>query len=69
MHILKAGFGVNVGYDFARLNEDTPFEIDEKATRGSHVYGWIAGNPNHKLGFMRAKRIRVQTIMQALKQD
>lgn len=57
MHIMK-GFGFNVGHDFARATEDTPIDVDGSDART--VYGYIKGNPNSSLGFMRAGRIRVR---------
>lgn len=59
MPYIKRGFGFTVGYDFARAVEDTPIELDAGGSHPRVVYGWIAGNPDSKLGFMRAPRIRV----------
>jgi hypothetical protein len=56
-HIMK-GFGFNVGYDFTRADQDIPIEIDSEDIRT--VYGYIAGNPQSTLGFMRAPRVRVR---------
>jgi hypothetical protein len=56
-YIMK-GFGFNVGYDFARADQDIPIEIDGEDART--VYGYIAGNPGSALGFMRAPRVRVR---------
>ena len=67
MATLIRGWGFNVGQDFARAIEDTPIEIVE--TRGSTVYGDIAGSPNARLGFMRAARIRVRCDIQSIRKD
>jgi hypothetical protein len=57
-YIMK-GFGFNVGYDFARADQDIPIEIDGSDART--VYGYIAGNPGSALGFLRAPaRVRVR---------
>ena len=57
---IKAGYGFNVGYDFARAKTDTPIEIDEKAyAKPGYVIGYIAGDPQSTLGFMQSKRVRV----------
>jgi hypothetical protein len=57
-YIMK-GFGFNVGYDFARADQDIPIEIDGSDART--VYGYIAGNPESTLGFLRAPaRVRVR---------
>lgn len=63
--VIKAGWGFNVGQDFARANEDTPIEID--CVRDSDTFGYIAANPKSTLGFLRGSyndsrvRVRVQT--------
>ena len=58
---IKAGFGFNVGYDFARATVDTPLEIDERHPfpRKGYVYGWIKGNPYSNLGFLRPALVSV----------
>lgn len=56
---IKAGTGVNVGYDFTRLLADTPMEVTE--VRGQLIFGTIAGTPDHPRGFMRSARVHVQT--------
>ena len=67
MATLIRGWGFNVGQDFARAIEDTPIKIVE--TRGSTVYGDIAGDPNSSHGFMRAPRIRVRCAIQSIRKD
>ena len=57
-HIIQSGCGYNVGHDFNRTSEPTLIDITDR--RGQYVYGYIKGNPQSKLGFMRADRIRVQ---------
>jgi len=62
MATIKAGTGVHVDSDFARLMVDTPLEIDAQAmkrARPREVYGWIAGDKTHPCGFMRRDRVRV----------
>jgi hypothetical protein len=58
MQYIGKGFGFTVGYDFARAAEDTPIEIDGSDART--VYGYIAGDPESKLGFLRSPRVRVR---------
>jgi hypothetical protein len=55
---IMEGFGFNVGYDFARADRDIPIEIDGSDART--VYGYIAGNPESTLGFLRSPRVRVR---------
>lgn len=66
MHI-KAGYGFDVQHDFARAKVDTPIELapGEYAKPGC-VIGYIEGDPNSSLGFMRGKRIRVHVQRSAL---
>lgn len=58
MTYIKKGYGFNVGQDFARAPQDMPIEID--AVQGCWVYGYVAGNSQSSLGFMRATRVRVR---------
>lgn len=60
--IIKAGTGVDVGYDFTRLMEDTPLEITE--SRGIYYYGYVAGRKDHPRGFMRSDRVQVRVQKQ-----
>ena len=57
---LKAGYGFDVGFDFARAERDEPIELapSEYAKPGC-IIGYIAGRKDHPLGFMRADRVRV----------
>lgn len=57
MHYIKQGYGFNVGLDFTRADKDIPIEIDYSSARTT--YGYIVGNPESKLGFMRDARVRV----------
>jgi hypothetical protein len=66
MATIKAGWGVNVGQDFTRVMVDTPIEITD--WRGRFAYGYIKGDPNHALGFMRADRVRVYVDDRAIAQ-
>ena len=54
---IPQGYGFNVGRDFARATEDTL--INEPRVERGHVYGYIAGNPQSKLGFMRPNRVYI----------
>jgi hypothetical protein len=57
---IKSGYGFDVGHDFARAAEDTPIELAPKEyAKPGHVIGYIVGNPNCKLGFLRSARVRV----------
>lgn len=51
---LRAGFGFDVGRDFARAKFDTPaiIALDEYAQPGHHI-AYIAENPDSSLGFLR----------------
>jgi len=64
---IKKGWGFHVGQNFSRTIENTPITVDsdEYANPGC-VIGWIDGNPDHPLGFMRDKRVRVHIQKQAL---
>ena len=64
---IKAGWGFNVGNDFARAKVDTPIELapNEYAKPGN-VIGYIAGDPDSPLGFMRSARVRVHVQRVAL---
>ena len=64
-YIMK-GFGFNVGYDFTRADRDIPIEIDAEDART--VYGYIAGNPQSTLGFMRTPLIRVRVDRRCIAQ-
>ncbi len=55
---IKKGYGFNVNQDFARATEDTPIEVT--AVQGCWIYGYIAGNPQSSLGFMRQPRIHIR---------
>lgn len=57
---IKAGFGFTVCQDFARAAADTPITLapNEYAKPG-HVIGYIAGNPQSPLAFLRPTRVRV----------
>jgi hypothetical protein len=64
---IRAGWGFTVGNDFARAKVDTPIEVDPKEyALPRHVVGYIAGDPNHALGFMRYKLVRVHVSVDAL---
>lgn len=67
MLVIRKGWGFDVEHDFARATKDTPIEIatDEYAKPGC-VIGYIEGNPESTLGFMRHPRIRVHVKKQAL---
>jgi hypothetical protein len=58
MTYIMKGYGFNVGNDFARADRDIPIEIAGSDART--VYGYIAGNPQSTLGFMRTPRIFVR---------
>lgn len=57
---IKQGFGFDVGYDFARAVSDTPIELAPKEfAKPGFVIGYIAGDMQSRLGFMRRDRVRV----------
>ena len=66
MTYIMKGFGINVGYDFARADRDIPIEIDAEDART--VYGYIAGNPGSALGLLRAARVRVRVDRRCIAQ-
>lgn len=60
MTYIKAGFGFDVGQDFSRAIVDTPIELaPAEYAEAGHVIGYIAGDLQSRLGFMRKPRIRV----------
>jgi len=67
---ISAGWGFDVGGDFARAKVDTQIELapDEYAKPG-HVIGYIKGDPQSPLGFMRHPRVRVHVTLQALRAE
>lgn len=68
-HIL-AGWGFDVGQNFARASENTPIELAPKEyARAGCVIGYIAGNPESRLGFMRSARVRVHVQKRAIAED
>lgn len=69
MAILKKGWGFEVGQNFARAPEDTPIRITEEYARPGHVIGYIAGFPDHALGFMRGDKngdVRIHVTLNAI---
>lgn len=65
--VIKAGWGFNVGGDFARAKVDTPVELaPEEFAKPHHVIGYITGDKSSPLGFMRADRVRVHVPTAAL---
>ncbi len=65
---IKKGWGFNVEQNFSRTAQDTPITLDLDAyANPGCVIGWIDGNPDHPLGFMRHGKIRVHIDKQALK--
>jgi hypothetical protein len=67
---IRAGYGFDVGYDFARAWDNLPIELapaENAAPR--HIIGYISGDPNSKLGFLRDKRIRVHVPKTAIGPD
>ena len=67
MTVIKKGWGFNVGQDFAHATQDTPIEIDETAyAKPGCVVGYISGNPESPLGFLRHPKVRVHVQKQAL---
>jgi hypothetical protein len=60
MTYIKAGHGFNVGQDFSRVMVDTPIELaPSEYAKPGHVIGYIAGDLQSGLGFMRKPRVRV----------
>lgn len=53
MKYIKAGNGVNVGNDFARLKENTPIELTDEHAKPNCAIGYINADPDSSLGFMR----------------
>lgn len=66
---IKEGFGFDAGYDFARAPADTAIELaPEEYAKPGHTIGYIAGNPDSKLGFLRRARVRVHVRRDGLKE-
>ena len=67
MTYIKQGYGFTVGGDFARAKVDTTIELAPKEyAKPGHVIGYIAGDPQSPLGFMRSKSVRVHVQTAAL---
>ena len=67
MTMIKKGWGFDVGGNFARAKEDIPIELaPNEYAKPHHVIGYISGDKNHSLGFMRYPRIRVHVKREAL---
>jgi hypothetical protein len=57
---IKAGHGFDVGQDFDRVMVDTPITLAPgEYARPGNVIGYIAGDIQSPLGFMRTPRVRV----------
>lgn len=66
-YFIKAGYGFDVGPDFGRVKADTPITLDtEQYAKPGCVIGYIAGDPNSTLGFMRSKTVRVHVSKSAI---
>ena len=67
---IKAGWGFNVGQDFARTVIDTPIDVAPKEyAKLGYVIGYIAADPASSLGFLRGfggKPVRVHVRKDAL---
>jgi hypothetical protein len=70
MAYIMAGWGYDVGNDFARATRNTPIELapTEYAKPGCAV-GYIAGDPDSHLGFLRRARVRVHVLKRAIAYD
>lgn len=64
---IKAGWGFDVGPNFDRAIVDIPITLapGEYAKPG-HVIGYIRGDPNSRVAFLRDKRVRVHVQRRAL---
>lgn len=51
--MIRAGFGFNVGQNFGRTKQDTPFWPYPEMNSGMHHFGWIRAMPESTLGFLR----------------
>jgi hypothetical protein len=57
---IKSGHGFAIGQNFSRAIEDTAITLSpSEYAKPGHVIGYIAGNPDHPLGFMRHAQVRV----------
>ena len=53
-HVLKSGWGFDIGQNFARASKDTPIRLaPEEFAKPGHVIGYIAPDPTSSLGFLR----------------
>ena len=67
MRYIRAGWGFTVGQDFSRARVDTPIEVaPSEYAKPHHMIGYIAGDKNSSLGFMRSERVRVHVRRDAL---
>jgi hypothetical protein len=64
---IKSGWGFTVGQNFDRAIVDIPIDLapGEYAKPG-HAIGYIKGDPDSRVAFLRGARIRVHVATQAL---
>ena len=69
-HILRKGYGFDVGANFARASADTPIELAPKEyAQPGKVIGYIPENPASSLGFLRHGtngKVRVRVLATAI---
>lgn len=68
MQFIQQGSGFYVGQDFSRAAEDMAIDLapGEYAGPGGFIIGYIDGNPDSLLSFMRVARVRVRVLKNAL---
>jgi hypothetical protein len=60
---IKRGFGFNVGQDFARAQTD--LVVNEPKSDRGFIYGYIVGDPQSSLGFLRSPKVSVRVRQDA----
>lgn len=66
-HYIRAGYGFDVGYDFARAWDNLPIELaPQEHAAPRHVIGYIAGKMDSPLAFLRQPRIRVHVAKSSI---
>ena len=64
---IKEGWGFTVDHNFARAKSDTPIELaPSEYAKPGHVIGYIAGDPQSPLMFLRRPKVRVHVQKSAL---
>jgi hypothetical protein len=64
---IKSGWGFTVGQNFDRAIVDIPIDLaPSEYAKPGHVAGYIKGDPDSRVAFLRGNRIRVQVVKRGL---